>query len=262
MPRWVTRMADGDLAGIGVLVTRPEHQAADLIDTVEASGGTAIFFPALEIVPRDAAAIADDVTAMREPDIVIFVSSNAVRFGLEHTGSARIAAVGPATAAAVEAAGRSVDIRAAGGYDSEHLLAETEMYDVGGNVVRIIRGSAGRELIADTLRDRGATVEYLSVYERRAPDVDAASLAELDAAWRDEKIDVVTVMSVETLRNLVAMLPETSRDLLSQTLLVTPAARVIKEAHNLFPDIPTAQADGTAAEDMVRAIAEHVPGQS
>jgi uroporphyrinogen-III synthase len=161
---------------------------------------------------------------------------------------------------AVETAGRDVDIRPAGGFDSEHLLLESELEEVDGKVIRIVRGTGGRELLGDSLRQRGATVEYLAVYERRAPEIDAATTADIERRMTSGDIKAVIVMSVETLTNLVSMLPESCRECLGNTLLVTPAQRVIIEAQDLFPGISTALADSTDAGDIVRAIAEHAPG--
>lgn len=253
-------MTEKTLAGLGVLVTRPAHQAKGLTDAIAAAGGNPILFPAVEIVPRDKRDIETDTAALSEPDIVIFVSANAVRHGLEYAAGGSVAVVGPATAAAVEAAGRSVDIRPADGFDSEHLLLEPELEQVNGKVVRIIRGTTGRELLGDALRQRGATVDYLAVYERRAPGVDAEAAAKIENRWLSGGVGAVIVMSVETLTNLVSILPESSRERLGNTLLVTPAQRVIIEALDLFPGIPTALADSTDAGDLVRAIAEHAPG--
>jgi uroporphyrinogen-III synthase len=250
-------MTDDDLAGVGVLVTRPKHQAQELVAAVEALGGSAVQFPCIEIVPRETADILSNASQLEDPDIAIFVSPNAVKYGLSFAGKARIAVVGPATATAIEAAGRSVDIRPAAGFDSEHLLAESALQAVRGSNVRIIRGNEGRELIAETLRNRGAKVEYLSVYARRAPEYSAAELAAFEAQWRSGEIDVVTVMSVESLTNLIVLLPEWCRKRLGQTRLVTPAARVIKEVLDRFPGSPAKLARGPQAKDMVRAIAEH-----
>ena len=252
----------GGLGGLGVLVTRPEHQAADLVAAIEAAGGRAIRFPVIEIVPRAAADIANDTAALPEPDIAVFVSANAVRCGLGHAGRARIAAVGPATAAAVEAAGRSVDIVPAAGFDSEHLLAEPALRSVRGRNVRIIRGNAGRELIAATLRERGARVDELAVYARRRPRPDAAALESLDAAFRDGGVGAVIVMSVESLHNLVELLPAGARERLCRVRLVTPAARVLKEVLDRFPGAEAVLADGPGAGDMVRAVAGHATGHS
>ncbi len=254
-------MADDDLAGVGVLVTRPRHQAQELAAAIGALGGSAIRFPCIEIVPRETADILADVSRLDDPDIAVFVSPNAVKYGLSYAATARIAVVGPATAAAIEAAGRSVDIHPAKGFDSERLLAEPELQPVQGSTVRIIRGNEGRELIADTLRSRGAKVEYLSVYARRAPEYSAPELAALEAQWRSGAIDVITVMSVESLTNLAELLPDWCREQLGQSRLVTPAARVIKEALDRFPGIPATLAEGPQANDMVRAIAEYAKTQ-
>ncbi len=250
-------MADDDLAGVGVLVTRPKHQSNKLVDAIEALGGSAIRFPVIEIVPRETADILADASRQEDPDIAIFVSPNAVRHGLSYANNAQIAVVGPATALAIEAAGRSVDIRPASGFDSEHLLAEPELAAVQGSNVRIIRGNEGRGLIADTLKERGASVCYLSVYARQAPEYSESVLAALEAQWRSGAIDVVTVMSVESLTNLAELLPDWCRKQLGQTRLVTPAARVIKEALERFPGTPATLAKGPQAKELVRAIAEH-----
>ncbi len=225
-------MADTPLGGAGVLVTRPERQADGLVQAIESQGGVAIRFPVIEARPLAQA----DVIAMAEtlqiPDIAILVSANAVRFGLRYAGDAAIAAVGPATARSVEKSGRQVDIRSPGGFDSEHLLATPELQDVAGKVVRIIRGNGGRELLASTLRDRGATVEYLEVYQRVVPGYDEAEIAAIGDRLRSGGIDVITIMSVETLRNLVELLPAEALEYLGKTRLVTPASRVIKAAND------------------------------
>ena len=247
-------MTDNDLAGVGVLVTRPRRQAAELIEAISARGGSAIGFPVIEILPRDRHAVVSDADELHDPDIAIFVSSNAVHHGLDFSASARTAVVGPATAAALESTGRNVDIASADGYDSEHLLDQAALQEVSGKHVRIIRGVGGRELLADTLRDRGAVVDYLEVYERMAPNYAAEQIAELEQQWRAGAVNVVTVMSVESLANLVSLLPEWCVAELGNTLLVTPAYRVIQEAWNQFPGIPTTLASGPQASSMVDAI--------
>ena len=247
-------MAEGPLTGTGVLVTRPRTQAIELADAIERQGGQAFCFPVIEIVARDPNAIRDDLNEQTSPDITIFISRNAVEHGIRYTDGALIAVIGPATAEAVQAAGRVVDIRPSSGYDSEHLLAEAQLQDVAGKQVRIIRGSQGRELLAEALRARGATVDYLSVYERRLPDVDPDTLAELERRWRQGAINVITVMSVHSLANLAKILPEWCAAQVATTPLVTPSGRVLKEALDRYPASRPALAAGPGAEDMVQAI--------
>ncbi len=247
-------MAERPLAGTGVLVTRPRTQATELVEAIEQHGGQAFCFPVIEIVGNEPRVIRENAAAQATPDIVIFISRNAVEHGIRYTEGALIAVIGPATAGAVQAAGRVVDIQPSGGSDSEHLLAEAQLQDVSGKHIRIIRGSQGRELLAEELRARGATVDYLSVYERRLPDVDLDTLAELERRWRKGAINVITVMSVESLSNLIRILPEWCAAQVSSTPLVTPSGRVLKETLDRYPASRPALAAGPGADDMVQAI--------
>lgn len=247
-------MTDSPLQGIGVLVTRPRAQAAELIAAIQDKGGMAIPFPVIEIVPREAASIAMDAKALPEPDIALFVSRNAVYHGLAYARGAMKGATGPTTAAAIEAAGASVEIVPRQGYDSESLLAEPALQNVSGKHVWIIRGGDGRELLARTLTERGANVHYLAVYERRLPESSRSSLARIETAWRDGKIHAITIMSVETLSNLIDLLSEWCRKHLEDVPLVTPSARVIKEVLHRFPASRPILAAGPQASDMVDAI--------
>ncbi len=247
-------MADRPLQGMGVLVTRPRAQAAELVDAIHSNGGTAIVFPVIEILPQEAASIAAELALLPKPDIAIYVSRNAVRFGLTYTAGALLAATGPSTAAAIREAGRDVSIEPEEGYDSESLLRQPQLQAVAGKQVLIVRGGAGRELLADTLRERGAIVNYLSVYERVLPAGSPESLAAVEAAWRAGTIGAITVMSVQSLKNLLELLPDDCMQGLGDVPLVTPAVRVIKEALERCPHVKPVLATGPAAADMVQAI--------
>lgn len=247
-------MPERPLQDVGVLVTRPRTQADELVRAIEERGGRARCFPVLDIVPLDDDVVHAAAAALPAPDLSIFISRNAVEYGIEYAADGAIAAIGPATAAAIGDAGRVVNIQPEGGYDSEHLLAEPPLQDVAGRNVRIIRGSSGRELLADELVKRGANVDYLSVYERRLPRPGPDELAALEALWRQGQIDVVVVMSVQSLQNLIALLPAWCAAQLESTPLVTPSGRVIKEALERYPASRPILAPGPGADDMVQAI--------
>lgn len=256
-------MAEKPLEGVGVLVTRPRTQAAELVSAIEQQGGAAFCFPVIDIVALDVNLVAAEASALPRPDVTIFISRNAVEYGMKYSGGGKIAVIGPATAQAVRSAGRVVDIEPQDGYDSEHLLAEPVFDDIGGRNVRIIRGGKGRELLASELRKRGANVDYLSVYERRLPVVGSDMMAELEARWRSGHISVITVMSVQSLQNLVELLPDWCRNQLESTPLVTPAGRVLKEALDRYPASRPILSSGPQAGEMVQAIiALQSPGRA
>ena len=247
-------MTDAPLKGVGVLVTRPLAQSVELVAAIQSKGGNAICFPVIEIVPRATADVTADAAVLPRPDIAIFVSSNAVAHGISFADGASLAAIGPATAAAIESAGQSVAIKADQGFDSESLLAAPELQDVAGKEIRIIRGASGRERLATTLRERGAAVSYLAVYDRQPVTISLAALADFEGIWQTGCVDVITVMSVDTLDKLLEALPKSCLPDIKNLPLVTPAPRVIKEALDRYPTSRPVLASGIQAADMVDAI--------
>ncbi|MGR9053083.1 MAG: uroporphyrinogen-III synthase, partial [Gammaproteobacteria bacterium] len=159
-----------------ILVTRPSHQAGRLAALIGQKRWRAVLFPTLEIVPNlqsDSFHCLFD--RLEKFDQSIFISANAVNFAvsanngkIDTFSNHRIAAVGRATADALVALGLKVCVPDTGN-DSESLLAMSEFENVSGQSILIIRGEGGRETLADTLRERGAKVEYLEVYRRIKP---------------------------------------------------------------------------------------------
>lgn len=246
------------LKGVGVLVTRPEHQAGPLCQLIEAAGGAAVRFPALVIRPRpDRAAVRAAIGPADRYDLVVFVSPNAVRHGadlLEQRRDLPIAVVGPATAAAVNAAGYRVALMPAGGADSEALLAMPELAHMTGQRVLIIRGTGGRELIADTLRARGAEVTYAEVYVREPAHPTEERQAEIEALWRQGAIQAYVATSVESLEALIGIVTQRCRELMNSTALVTGARRVAEAAARLGLGSPVVLADAPDDAALVGAM--------
>jgi uroporphyrinogen-III synthase len=218
------------LAGLSIVVTRPREQAAALAQRIEQLGGKPLLFPLLEIAPAgDARALRELAQHLAAYDLLVFISPNAVRYGLAEIGAhaiparLQVAAVGQGSAQALRAAGIERVIVPPDRYDSEALLAAPELRDVSGRRVAILRGDGGRELLGDTLRARGATVDYVTCYQRSKPRFDAASL--LAAAP-----DAFTVTSSEALGYLWEMLAEPARARLATTTLFVPHARIAELA--------------------------------
>jgi len=249
-------MMDGPLAGAGVLITRPAHQSAALKNAIEEAGGLPILFPAIDIVPRADAAIENDFNALPRADIVIFVSANAVQYGIDRVSGreSRIASIGVATTAALVANGIRIDIVPDGGCDSEHLLAAEALQDVTGLNIVILRGTAGRELLAETLRRRGARVDYLPVYERRTHRPTTAELHDLEKNCSGNRLRAVMIMSVASMQSLLEIFPASCKEQLQKTRLVAPSARVIQTALGQLPGAISVLSEGPGAVDMTKAL--------
>jgi uroporphyrinogen-III synthase len=187
------------LKGIRVLVTRPEAQAKTLLERLVTLGAEVVALPVIEIVAiAPTSWLAVDLT---EQDMLIFVSRNAVlsfMAGFEGTlpEEMQCVAVGAATAKCLFESGLTVDIQAPPPAGSESLLALSEMQDMTDKRVVIVRGETGRELLADTLIARGATITYLEVYRRCVPNYDGTRVTEALS------VDWLIVTSVAGLQNL------------------------------------------------------------
>ena len=223
------------LSGLGILVTRPARQAAGFAQKIAALGATPIIVPAIAILPpADPAALARAHAALSTYDIAIFVSANAAEYGVPdpRRWPAGIVtyAPGPGTAEALAAVGISEAHIPAKSFDSEGLLALPGLADARGKRVVIFRGDSGRELLGDTLVARGAHVDYVLCYRRAKPAGGFEGLAE---AFREGRIDAVTITSSEGLDNLWALADETLRTAWRAYPTFTPHARIASRARDL-----------------------------
>ncbi|MBU2641001.1 MAG: uroporphyrinogen-III synthase [Gammaproteobacteria bacterium] len=236
-----------------VLVTRPLQQATALAQAIRSAGGSAFVFPALEIESVPIATLSEPLLRLAEADCVIFISPNSVQFGMAAIGAlpplAQCFAVGPGTARALAEHG-VVDVITPNGQDSEALLALPQLHEVAGKRVVIVRGVGGRSLLADTLRERGATVDYLECYRRVRPDADATALL---ANWQAGDIDAVTVTSAETLHNLATLLGDAGRPLLVHTPLFVPHEKIAAAARQfgIAQVIATAGGDAGLVDGLI-----------
>ena len=219
------------LANIGVLVTRPAHQAEPFCALINEAGGTPIRFPTLEIGPPTDPTRADALLdALDDFDWAIFISPNAVNWGLERARrfgglppSLGIAAVGASTGRALTVAGHPPAVVPNKSFDTEALLADPALGSVAGKRILIVRGQGGRPLLGDELRERGARVDYAEVYQRRRPTTDPAPLL---ARWSRGEVDVAVITSLEGLDNLRAMLGADGEPLLAATPMIIVGDRM------------------------------------
>lgn len=238
------------------MVTRPAHQAARLCELIRAAGGEAVAFPVLEIAPiEDPGPVRADLAKLRDFDVALFVSANAVEHAADFVGASelpatlRLAAVGQRTADALRQRYGRVDIEAPPPYNSESLLATAALLQVRGARILIVRGTGGRELLADTLRARGAEVHYTEVYRRLEPerDFDAELTLHPD-------IGLIVVTSNEGLRNLVNMAGERRRPWLLATPLVVISRRTAELAETLGFTRPAGVARAATDEALLEAM--------
>jgi uroporphyrinogen-III synthase len=249
------------LSGLRIVVTRPLAQALPLKQRIEQLGGQVILLPLLEIAPAEnPAVLAATLAQLSTFECLIFISPNAVRYGMAAIRAAgfsaftqlKIAAIGQGTAQALRAEGIENVLLPTERFDSEGLLAHPALQQVVGQKIAIFRGDGGRELLGDTLQIRGAKVEYLSCYQRRESILDLTLFSrQLPDAW--------TISSSEALNYLWEKLQSASLSALAVPLFVPhPRIAVLAQQQGWKNVIQTASGDDGMLSGLLAWRAEKI----
>ncbi len=238
MPRLADTPQNSALAGRHIVVTRPAGQATHLATALFDLGAHPVLFPVLAIADlADPTPILDAAIRLDRYDWAMFVSPNAVDKALaailaqrQWPASVRVATVGHSSEQALARHGLTEVLAPQERFDSEALLELAPFQNMTGQRVIIFRGDGGRELFGDTLKTRGAEVDYVTCYARAKPTTDPAPLLKL---WNDGRLDAVTLTSSEGLRNLYEMVGKLGQGWLKRTPTFVPHARIAEQARDL-----------------------------
>lgn len=231
-------MNSASLSGLVVLITRPANQSSGIREAIESAGGEVLSLPLIAIEPLSNETalqdIKDKVLQLDNYHCLIFVSNNAVTFGGELIDNfwpqfplgVQVIAVGPTTAKAASTRFLCEVSQPEGGMTSEDILRLPQLHGIEDKRIGIVRGQGGREFLADTLRSRGAVVDYLEAYSRTPVAYEAG---EFCASLHKAGVNVLTVSSGESLSRLSAML-EGEAEIMRRLDLVVPSQRVAELA--------------------------------
>lgn len=200
------------LSGKRVVVTRARSQASELIRRLRGFGAEVIEFPTIAIEPpRDYAPMDRAIERLQDYEWLFFTSVNGVeyffkRFGqlgkkaqaLEHL---RVVAIGPETAGRLEGEGIHVYLVPAK-YQAEGILEELNPCEIRNRRILIARAAQARELLPETLREWGATVDVIEAYQTVLPQDHQLSLNEL---LQQKQIHLITFTSSSTVVNFIRL---------------------------------------------------------
>lgn len=251
------------LTGRRILICRPEPEASRLAHCFREAGADARVLPLIGREPLPETP--ETRTLIQNLDHyshVIAVSPYAASLFMaladnwwpQFPMGIRWYGVGRGTAAVLSRHGLSPRMPTSG-WTSEALLALPSLQRFSGEKILLVRGEEGRELIYQTLSDRGARVTVLPLYRRYQPHHDATTL---DKALLCFLPEAVITLSGETLNNLIALSENTGHNL-DKTLLVVPASRVAEQARQAGLNricIPESLADN----DIVATVSEELDG--
>lgn len=245
------------LFGRCILVTRARAQSSEFAEILEENGAEVIQFPTIEVVPLEIQSA--DIPSPKGYDWVIFTSINAVDIYYQHLqnkgmdarafGQCKIGAVGPKTVAALDNIGITPDFVPS---QSRGSVVAAEIEYVNGKKILLPRARIAAADLPDSLREKGAIVDELAVYDTKKVNSELSDIIEKDIL--DGEIDVVTFTSSSTVTNFLEMFPETSAmELLAQVgiAVIGPSTKATAEKHGLRVDLVAKDA---TIESLTEAI--------
>ena len=255
------------LFGVRVLVTRAAEQAESLAQALRERGAATIELPMIRIEPpRDAAPLAAAVQALRSYHWLVFTSQNGVRaffaelarqgFDSRQLHGLRIAAIGPSTAEALEPYGVRADL-VPSSFRGE-ALAESMLREQGDTIrgVRVLlpRAAVARDVLPDTLRAAGASVDVVEAYRTEGASAEAA--ARLRQLIEQNELDVIAFTASSTVQHTLAAIGEDAAQRLQGLTLVSigPITTDTATTHGLHVALT---ADEYTIPGLVAALEHH-----
>ncbi len=242
------------LAGVRVVVTRAATQAGALSVRLRGLGADVVEAPAIRIRP-----LAGPTPELSRYDLVcltsvngvhaLFARMNAVGLDARALAPARVAAIGPGTAAALAEHGVLADVV------PERSVAEGLIEALGTEPVAralVARAAQARDVLPDTLRSRGATVDVVALYETLPEQLSGAKRTAVAAA------DYITFTSASTVRNFIAAFdgePPGAARLVS----IGPVTSATLREHGLTAHVEAARHD---IDGLIEALVGDVAGAS
>jgi uroporphyrinogen-III synthase len=237
------------LADRRILITRAPHQASELADRLRDLGATPILIPTIEIAPPSSYEALDAALAsITSFDLIAFTSANAVE-SFHHRATLlnltpkprRIAAVGSATARALEPVGLQADVLPL--TFTAESLAETLRPEASGRSILLVLAEAAPTILRNALHAANARVTVAAAYSNRIPK---ASLAAISSLFSDQANypDAITFTSASTAANLIALL-EAAKLTLPQSVIRASIGPITSRALSdlcLPPHIEAAEA--------------------
>lgn len=243
-----------------ILVTRPSPAAEELVSRLRALGQVAWGLPLIEFTPgRDLPALPAMLAELAAGDLLFVLSQHAIHYaqpvisqhGLTWPASLNYYAIGRTTALMMHtASGLQVEYPHQR-ETSEVLIQLPALLQVSGKRALILRGNGGRELLAETLAERGAQVTFCECYQRCARYYDGPVEGR---RWRDRGIDTLVVTSGEMLTQLYSLFPDIDRQewLLGCRLVVVSERLATLAREYGWQEITVA--DGADNDALLRAL--------
>ncbi len=214
-----------------ILNTRPQAQAEKIRQCLSSKPSYEnINLPLLEIVPIDIKQW-QTKCLIEKPDILIFISSNAVHHSIKYLKQCwqqmpQIAAIGSATNLALQ----TYNINAAiipNESNSTSLINHPLLQTITNKSIVIIKGKGGRQILQNYIKSKQAKLKELNVYHRKCP---INLTAQIKQVWQQAPIDLILIYSIESMTNLLNNAPPDLILMIKNTSWLVISERIQQQA--------------------------------
>jgi uroporphyrinogen III methyltransferase/synthase len=253
------------LSGRRILITRTREQAEEFSTLLQNYGAQVITFPTIEIAPTgDWQPLDKTIEKLDSYDWVIFTSVNGVRSftqrlkdkgsGVDALVGKKICAIGPRTQGELEKLGLNVTFMPTE-YRAEGVIEGLKARGIKGQKILIPRAKGARKILPKSLREAGAEVDEVEVYQAIKPSKSNESLT----AILKKGIDVVAFTSSSTVRNFMELLSDKSALNGVKVAVIGPITAETVKNYGLEPHITPQEYTIPA---LVEAIVEYFQRRS
>jgi uroporphyrinogen III methyltransferase/synthase len=250
------------LFGKKIIVTRTREQASKLVEKLEELGAQCYEIPTIKIEAILDETIDQTIQNLHKYDWIIFTSENGVRIFLEHLfksgkdlralGHSKIAVIGKATKNILESYGIFPDLIPEKEYTQEGLISAFSALDIRDKAILIPRAKEARDLLPEKLKEFGAKVDVLPVYETKICEESNEELKEV----LNKEIDVITFTSSSTVKNFFKLIDEAQKEKLKNVIFAS-IGPITSATLREFGFEPHIEAEEYTIDGLVSAIKDY-----
>lgn len=224
---------------MSILITRPSPSGNELTQRLIDAGKLAFHVPLIKIIAgRELPLLDAKLKALSAGDYVLLLSKNAVHYAnwqlnqLEQSWPDTLSyyGIGKSTAFAFQEISGRLTHYSQQGETSEDLLTLPTLNQVKNKRILLLRGNGGRDLLAKTLRKRGAIVEECECYQRVFIQY---SPEDFEIQWEKKQIETLVVTSGEMLQRLFFLVTKPKKAWLLNCHLIVVSERLATIAEKL-----------------------------
>lgn len=250
------------LFGKKIIITRTRESASKLVEKLEKLGADCYEIPTIKIEPIKDEKVFQTLNKIYQYDWIVFTSENGVKLFFKYLweggkdlrilGKAKIAVIGKSTQRVLEDFGIRPDLVPEKDYTQEGLVSAFSKLNIREKIILIPRAKEARDVLPEKLREYGAKVEVLPIYETKICEESKEELKKV----LEEGIDIITFTSSSTVKNFFKLLEENQKPLLKNVLFAS-IGPITSATLREFGFEPHIEAKEYTIEGLIEAIKDY-----